>query len=146
MVHEGIYAGSRIVEKTGPNPSEISRRRWPCGRDRPVVDPRFGKYVLLLLCVFALESGRSRGGFSVASPPLDRRSSSDRAGCTISQPLSKSLGPLGDDVLVPVCAKLSSPNLYEFTGSGAMYVTASYTCIWFGDIHGPKPYVFIGYR
>ncbi len=33
---------------------------------------------------------------------------------------------------------------YEFLGVGAMDVTKQYKLIWFGDIHGPKPYKSIG--
>ncbi len=36
LAHQEIYIGSRIVRKTGPNPSQISRGRWPCGREPPV--------------------------------------------------------------------------------------------------------------
>ncbi len=35
MAHTGIFPESRIDEKTDPNPSEICRRRWPCGREPP---------------------------------------------------------------------------------------------------------------
>ncbi len=35
---------------------------------------------------------------------------------------------------------------FEFIGFGAMDVTKSYKSIWFGDIHGPKPYEFTGFR
>jgi hypothetical protein len=35
---------------------------------------------------------------------------------------------------------------YEFMGFGAMNVTKTYTLLFFGDIHGPKPYEFIGFR
>ncbi len=36
---------------------------------------------------------------------------------------------------------------YEFIGFGAMDVTKPYSLyIWFGDIHGPKPCEFIGFR
>ena len=30
------FLGSRIVEQTGPTPSEIIRGRLPCGREPPV--------------------------------------------------------------------------------------------------------------
>ncbi len=32
------------------------------------------------------------------------------------------------------------------TGLGAMYVTKPSNFTWFGDINGPKPYEFIGFR
>ncbi len=36
MAREEIFLGSRIIEKNGLNPSEISRGRRPCGREPPV--------------------------------------------------------------------------------------------------------------
>ncbi len=55
MAHKGIILGSRIVEKTGRNPSEISRGRWPCGRKPPVKRRTpFPENIPLCLCVFVL--------------------------------------------------------------------------------------------
>ncbi len=52
MAHEGIFLGSRIVDKNGPNLSEISRGRWPCGREPPVKRRiPFPEHMYLCLCV-----------------------------------------------------------------------------------------------
>ncbi len=40
----------------------------------------------------------------------------------------------------------SEPYEFLFLGLGAMDVTKPYKCVWFGDIHGPKPYEFVGFR
>ncbi len=35
MAHKGIFLESRIVQQTGPNPSDIFRGRWPFSFDLP---------------------------------------------------------------------------------------------------------------
>ncbi len=47
-----MFLGSRIVGKTGKNPSEISRGRWPCGRKPPVKRRTRVGQVFRYVCVF----------------------------------------------------------------------------------------------
>ncbi len=39
LAHTRIFLEPRILEQTGPNPSEVSNGRWPCGRGPPVKRP-----------------------------------------------------------------------------------------------------------
>ncbi len=59
MAHKGIFPGSRIVQKANQNPSEMSRGRWPCGREPPVKrqTPLLEK-IPLYLCFLGPDSKR----------------------------------------------------------------------------------------
>ncbi len=52
MAREDMFLGSRIGEQTDPNPTEIGRGRWPCGRKLQVKRKTpFHENMMICLCV-----------------------------------------------------------------------------------------------
>jgi hypothetical protein len=132
---EGVPGGGRLAAKN---------RRFPVGKqnheikiqvyfDKRPGSQRFKDALASVLYRFGAGNGRKAS----ANGP--------RSGPKLPGPSARAIGT---PILIRAhyrCLRNKRPSKpCNFMGFGAMYATKAYKFIWFGDIHGPKPYQSIG--